>query len=65
MVTSEDDNWIVIPTDVEPSDGDSSLWPTEAKWAVRSDRSWRIGLAEWWLQKTGAYEKGKCLKTYS
>lgn len=58
--SSEDESdWVVLPTDREPSDGDSSFWPTEARWAMPDDSGWRVALANMWLEETGAHEKSK------
>ncbi|KAI9931660.1 hypothetical protein MW887_010237 [Aspergillus wentii] len=56
--SEEDDNIIIIPIDQSFSDGDQERWPTEERWALSDDRSWRILLAKQWLEEIGAYEQG-------
>lgn len=63
--TYEDPNRVVIPVDDSKSDGDKARWPvnnTDSRWIyrMRDDESWRIGLAEMWVEKQmGIQEEGK------
>ena len=54
----ESENVIIIPIDGSVSDGDKSTWPTEARFGMPNDSSYREKLAMLWLQKIGAYEEG-------
>ncbi|EPS27979.1 hypothetical protein PDE_02924 [Penicillium oxalicum 114-2] len=63
--TYEDPNRVVIPVDDSKSDGDKARWPvnnTDSRWIyrMRDDESWRIGLAEMWVEKQmGIQEEGR------
>ena len=60
-----DPNTVVIPVEDEKSDGDKTTWPvvndqsSRFVYSLRDDESWRIGLAQMWVEKQmGAPEDG-------
>ncbi|KAF3393881.1 hypothetical protein F1880_005017 [Penicillium rolfsii] len=60
---SDDPNLVVIPVDDAKSDGNKAFWPVNTPdskftYRVRDDESWRIALAEDWVQKQGSREEG-------
>lgn len=61
---SDDPNTVVIPVEDEKSDGDRATWPfndPNARFSPRNDESWRIGLAQMWVERQmGAPEEGMC-----
>jgi hypothetical protein len=67
---SDDPNLVVIPVDDEKSDGNKAFWPVNSSdskftYRVREDESWRIGLAELWVEKQlGAKEEGMWHNTH-
>ncbi|KAE8400126.1 hypothetical protein BDV37DRAFT_258374 [Aspergillus pseudonomiae] len=53
----ESEDVVIIPIG-SVSDGDKSTWPTEARFGMPDDSSYREKLAMLWLQKIGTYEEG-------
>lgn len=58
MSSDEDDGPIVLQVSHELSDGQTSSWPAEEKWAMSEDIQWRRNLATMWVNEGGAVEKG-------
>jgi len=59
---------VVIPVADSLSDGDESTWrldDPQFKYRMIDDTRWRLHLAEMWVEKTGASEKGKTLNLLS
>lgn len=54
----ESENVIIIPIGECISDGDKYTWPTEARFGMPDDSSYREKLAMLWMQKLGAFEEG-------
>ncbi|QRD82744.1 hypothetical protein F9C07_2328 [Aspergillus flavus] len=53
----ESENVIIIPIGECISDGDKYTWPTEARFGMPDDSSYREKLAMLWMQKLGAFEE--------
>lgn len=61
---ADDDDVVVIPVPDELSDGTEETWrlnDSQFQYRMIDDSRWRLSLAQMWVEKTGAAEKGMLL----
>lgn len=60
-MSSDEENEVVLPVPDSMSDGDESTWrlnDPQFQYRMIDDTRWRVALAQMWIEKTGAVEKG-------